>query len=89
MKVRMLRRIAGAVNGVEMGPYEIGREYDALSTPPMEGERQALFVEAGFAAEVLPPPLPKVVLPASPASPASAPAIVPKPAPAKAPKAEG
>lgn len=67
MKVKMKRTINGAVNGVEMGPYQAGREYELAE------DRAALFLEAGFCDEVK-PPAPKLAEPPKPSAAQAAPA---------------
>lgn len=54
MKVKMLRSVNGAVNGIEMGPYAIGQEYE------LDDERANLFIGSAMAVEVIPPAPPAI-----------------------------
>lgn len=49
MKVKMLKAIQGKVNGVPMGPYSAGVEYD------LDDERAQLFIGSAIAELVVPP----------------------------------
>jgi hypothetical protein len=49
MKVKIIRAIGSKVDGVAMGPYAVGQEYD------MEPDRALLFVSSGIAEAVVEP----------------------------------
>lgn len=49
MKVKMLQSVNGKVNGVRMGPYTSGHEYD------LDKKLAELFIGSAMAEEVLPP----------------------------------
>src|SRR4030067_477620 len=51
MKIRMLKYVNGKVNGVHMGPYLDGGEYD------LDRERAELFIGSAMAEEVIPVPV--------------------------------
>lgn len=48
MKIKMLKYVNGKVNGVQMGPYLEGTEYD------LDRERAELFIGSAIAEEVVP-----------------------------------
>lgn len=48
MKVKMLKHVNGKVNGIQMGPYLDGAEYD------LERERAELFIGSAMAEEIVP-----------------------------------
>jgi hypothetical protein len=48
MKIRMLRSAPGSVDGIRVGMYEVGQEYD-LSTSPGAVDLAQSFVGAGLA----------------------------------------
>ena len=50
MKIKMLQTVNGKVNGVKMGPYTEGVEYD------LDTERAQLFVGSAMAEEVVDAP---------------------------------
>ena len=47
MKIKMLQTVNGKVNGVKMGPYTEGVEYD------LDTERAELFIGSSMAEEVV------------------------------------
>ena len=47
MKIKMLQTVSGKVNGVFMGPYREGMEYD------LDTERAQLFIGSAMAEEVV------------------------------------
>jgi len=49
MKIIMLQSVNGKVDGVRMGPYTEGVEYD------LDDERAKLFIGSAMAAEYVPP----------------------------------
>ena len=52
MKIKMLQTVNGKVNGIKMGPYTEGVEYD------LDTERAQLFIGSAMAEEVVvAPPL--------------------------------
>lgn len=48
MKIKMLKYVNGKVNGIHMGPYLDGGEYD------IDRERAELFIGSAMAEEVVP-----------------------------------
>jgi len=48
MRIRITKAIGSKVDGVPMGPYQLGREYD------VDDERGRLFVGSAMAEEVIP-----------------------------------
>lgn len=47
MKVKMLKAVTGKVNGVQMGPYFVGHEYD------LDRDRAELFIGSSMAEEIV------------------------------------
>lgn len=47
MKIKMLKYVNGKVNGIQMGPYLAGAEYD------LERERAELFIGSAMAEEIV------------------------------------
>lgn len=48
MKIKMLKHVNGKVNGIQMGPYLVGAEYD------LDRERAELFIGSAMAEETIP-----------------------------------
>lgn len=46
MKVKMLQSVNGKVNGIRMGPYTEGKEYD------LDQDRALLFIGSAMAEEI-------------------------------------
>lgn len=56
MKIKMLVHVKGPVNGVRMGPYVKGQEYEVPGEIPQD--QAHLFIGSAMAEEVPPPPPP-------------------------------